>query len=192
MEEQMLTQELEQFLNSMETPFLPRWEALPELELYMDQILVFMEKYLQLFAGDKEKVLTPAMVNNYVKLGLLPPPVKKKYSRGHVARLMTICMLKQILPISAISYLMSRWKEGAEMEATFNGLVEGQVDALQETAQQTRLRLEESGEADELARLALYLSAQANAQRILADRITALLQAQEMTQAQAAEPAKKK
>ena len=57
---------------------LPRWAELPDLELYMDQVLLLAERSLGPDAPSDHKGLTASMVNNYVKLGLLPPPVKKK------------------------------------------------------------------------------------------------------------------
>ena len=57
---------------------LPRWEELPDLELYMDQVLSLMDRYLGDCPGFDRKGLTASMVNNYVKLGVMPPPVKKK------------------------------------------------------------------------------------------------------------------
>lgn len=55
---------------------LPRWRQLPEVDLYMDQVLLLMEKYLRSATG--ERVVTSAMINNYVKMGALPPPERKK------------------------------------------------------------------------------------------------------------------
>lgn len=81
---------------------LPRWEDLPEIDLYMDQVIALMRKYLGIFDEDGEKLLTPAMINNYVKMGAMPAPVKKKYSKAHIAHLLIICFLKQVLPISQI------------------------------------------------------------------------------------------
>lgn len=49
---------------------LPRWRQLPEVDLYMDQVLLLMEKYLRSATG--EQVVTSAMINNYVKMGALP------------------------------------------------------------------------------------------------------------------------
>ena len=46
------------------------------------------------------------MVNNYVKAGVVPPPVKKRYGREHVAKLLAVCVMKQLLPIAAIQRLM--------------------------------------------------------------------------------------
>ena len=58
------------------------WERLPELDLYMDQVITLMDKQLTPFTTDgSDKLLTPSMINNYVKDEVLPRPVKKKYSR---------------------------------------------------------------------------------------------------------------
>ncbi len=82
---------------------LPRWEELPDIELYMEQVIAFIEKSLSLFSGNnKEKIITPAMVNNYVKLKILPPPVKKRYHRRQLAYLISISVLKGALNLAEI------------------------------------------------------------------------------------------
>ena len=85
---------------------LPAWQELPDLELYMDQVLALVERYLGDYPGYDSKGLTASMVNNYVKLGALPAPQKKKYKRGHLARLIMICVLKSVLPIAAVQRLI--------------------------------------------------------------------------------------
>ena len=85
---------------------LPRWAELPDLGLYMDQVIVLMSQYLGGIASGEEKLLTPSMVNNYVKLGLMPPPVKKKYGREQLADLIMICVMKQVIPISIVRELI--------------------------------------------------------------------------------------
>ena len=72
---------MESFIASLAQPSIPHWDALPDLDLYMDQVIAFMEKYLSLFGDSRDKLITPSMINNYVKLGVLPPPVKKKYNQ---------------------------------------------------------------------------------------------------------------
>ena len=82
---------------------VPTYDALPEIDLYMDQLLVYIANSLgAYFACTGTAGLTKSMVNNYVKMGAVPPPVKKKYSKAHIAHLLIICFLKQILPISMI------------------------------------------------------------------------------------------
>ena len=86
---------------------LPYWDELPDLELYMDQVLSLMERYLGSYPGFDRKGLTASMVNNYVKLGVMPPPVKKKYTRTHLAHLIVICVLKPCLPIDSIKNMIA-------------------------------------------------------------------------------------
>ena len=85
---------------------LPRWEDLPDIELYMDQVITLMGKYFEKFSSKEEALLTPSMINNYVKNNIIPAPVKKKYSRTHLFRLIIICVMKQVLPINDIGALI--------------------------------------------------------------------------------------
>lgn len=103
---------------------LPRWEELPDLELYMDQVLSLMERYLGSYPGFDRKGLTASMVNNYVKLGVMPPPVKKKYTRIHLAHLIMICVLKASLPIDQIKNLILKSVENAQESEIYNKFCE--------------------------------------------------------------------
>ncbi len=85
---------------------LPRWEELPEIDLYMDQVITLMSKYMSRFSAEGEAPLTSSMINNYVKHGIIPSPVKKKYSRVHISRLIIICVMKPVLPIPSIGMLI--------------------------------------------------------------------------------------
>ena len=100
---------------------LPYWDELPEIDLYMDQVIVLMDKYLSFHKTDeKTPVVTHSMINNYVKLGVMPAPVKKKYSREHIAYLIIICALKQALPISDIKNLIEMRVQKTSIEETLN------------------------------------------------------------------------
>ena len=64
---------------------LPRWNDLPSIDLYLDQVLSLLDEYLgEYLELDGKKVMTKTMINNYAKNDLLPPPVKKKYSKEHM------------------------------------------------------------------------------------------------------------
>ena len=57
----------------------PRWKELPEIDLYMDQVVSILEKYLSVFMEyEGEKIITPTMINNYVKQKVVDPPIKKR------------------------------------------------------------------------------------------------------------------
>lgn len=87
---------------------IPKWADLPEIDLYMDQVIALMEKYLADASCEDSKLITPSMINNYVKLGIMPAPNKKKYSRDHLAYLVIICSLKQVIPISNIKIMIEK------------------------------------------------------------------------------------
>lgn len=83
---------------------LPKWDDLPEIDVYMDQLIYLVNRYVSPFYWSKQdsKVITPSMVNNYVKLKLIPKPEKKKYNQQQIARLIVITILKQAFDISSI------------------------------------------------------------------------------------------
>ena len=76
---------------------------IPDIDLYMDQVTSFMDAHLAASKRyDSDKLLTKTMINNYTKDGLLPPPVKKKYSKDHMYMLVFIYYLKNFLSISDV------------------------------------------------------------------------------------------
>ncbi len=90
---------------------LPRWEEFPQFDLYIDQVIAFVNEKLRIFNPAREVLITPSMINNYVKNGVLPAPVKKKYNREHLAKLLIICIEKRMLSIADIAetiHAMSR------------------------------------------------------------------------------------
>ncbi|MGN1415878.1 MAG: DUF1836 domain-containing protein [Oscillospiraceae bacterium] len=99
---------------------LPRWNELPDLELYMDQVITLINKYIGPLSADTDAPLTPSMINNYVKLDILPAPIKKKYSRIHISRLIMICVFKPVLPIPLIGTLIDILLRSRTDEEMFN------------------------------------------------------------------------
>lgn len=144
----------------------PGWEQLPTIPLYVDQVLLYLRDTLRFFERDEEDVLlTNSMINNYVKNGVLPHPEKKKYNRAHLAELVTICMLKQVLAIQDIRTLLRNEGPAEEMYADF---LSAHTGAVRETCGE----LAESCEkGEDLRRAALRLAAEANAKRAAAERI---------------------
>lgn len=109
-------------MDSVSNLHIPRWEELPNLELYLDQVVTIIENYLKdLIPTNKEdKIITKTMINNYVKHGILKPPVNKKYDRTHISRLIVICILKQIYSINDISLLIKLALETSSIEISYN------------------------------------------------------------------------
>ena len=97
-------------------------EDIPEIELYMDQVTTFMEQKLKNNNRyEDDKTLTKTMINNYTKNHLLPPPLKKKYSKNHIYLLIYIYYLKNFLSINDISVLLAPlWEHISENDALEN------------------------------------------------------------------------
>lgn len=83
-------------------------EDIPNIDLYMDQVTTFMDFQLaSTKRSPEDKILTKTMINNYAKNNLLPPPVKKKYSKEHLLILTFIYYFKNILSIKDIETLLN-------------------------------------------------------------------------------------
>ena len=85
----------------------PRYDQLPAITLYSDQVTDALNYYLCPLWPEQEHTVTAAMINNYVKQRVIAPPVKKRYDREQLARLYCICLLKHVFTISEIRALMT-------------------------------------------------------------------------------------
>ncbi|CCZ61846.1 DUF1836 domain-containing protein [Hungatella hathewayi] len=97
---------IQDILNHLDTLSYIRPEAIPGIDLYMDQVTTFMDEHLKdTKRYPEDKVLTKTMINNYAKNNLLPAPNKKKYSKEHILLLIFIYYFKNILSINDIEEL---------------------------------------------------------------------------------------
>lgn len=78
-----------------------KWEEIPDQGLYSTQLIDFIEEYLITYFPDMV-TLTPNMINNYVKKDIIPKPTNKKYYREHIAVLMVVVILKELIPLESI------------------------------------------------------------------------------------------
>ena len=87
---------------------LPQWDELPDMDLYMDQVVMLLQRYLNFLPEDEKgnAAITASIINNYVRLKIMPPPVKKKYTRVHMAYLIMVCSLKQSVNIPYIQKML--------------------------------------------------------------------------------------
>ena len=104
----------------MTTQQYPLWEELPEIELYLDQVLLYVNQVTQSTLGPNDKGLTASMVNNYVKHGHVAKPIKKKYNAAQVARLIVITSLKTVFEISEIAKTLEIHKSYSQPVRRFN------------------------------------------------------------------------
>lgn len=129
----------------------PRYEELPAIDLYMDQVLSIIEEVMSVFSMG-EKVLTASMVNNYVKQRIVSPPVNKKYSRKHMAYLLVVCILKKVFSISEICRMVTIQTENYPMSEAYDFFCE-EVEKALRTAFTGEVFVQEDGEREEEALL---------------------------------------
>lgn len=117
-------------LISLDKIHIPRWNELPNVDLYLDQIVTFINSSLSEFlflntTSDKSnknenQILTKTMINNYVKNNLIEAPIKKKYSKIQCAKIFVICILKQVYTMTEIYNLINIALEHSSVEYAYD------------------------------------------------------------------------
>ncbi len=167
MEEQDVT--LGAWLQAIQSAEMSSWDALPSLELYMDQVITLINREIDLFLTDKDRGITPSMINNYVKAGALPRPEQKKYNREHLATLFLIYMLKAEFSIQEIRDLIGVLSENGETKTLYEEVTRSHAAYLKDSAARI-------GDVDGMSdagrcRLAIELAVEANAKRLIATKL---------------------
>lgn len=94
------------WLNELSEYNTPDWEEMPELDLYMDQVVTYIHQNLSLLDfADEKKLITPSMINNYVKQKVIEKPQGKQYSKDQISILFIIALLKKVVAIGDIDTL---------------------------------------------------------------------------------------
>ncbi|HFI0480854.1 TPA: DUF1836 domain-containing protein [Streptococcus suis] len=120
---------------------IPYWHELPDLDLYLDQVLLYVNQTTNSSELLEQKSLTASMINNYVKHKQLEKPVKKKYQKQQVARLIALTILKNVFSIQEISQTLQLLLQSSNSETLYNHFVDC-------------MRNEESDETPEIIRSA--------------------------------------
>lgn len=103
---------------------LPYWHELPDLDLYLDQVLLYVNQVTISPDDIEQKKLTAAMVNNYVKHKQIEKPIKKKYQKQQVARLIALTILKNVFSIQEISQTLHLLLQTNSSEILYNHFVD--------------------------------------------------------------------
>ncbi len=97
---------LEDYQQRLQSTMLPEWEQLPDFGLYMDQVMTYADRCFSGVYDSEQRPMTPAMMNNYVKGGLVDRPQGKKYSRESLAQLLMLCLLKSSTSMETLKTLL--------------------------------------------------------------------------------------
>lgn len=143
------------------------WRSLPDIQLYMDQVLSYMERqHIGLSEGEE---LTSAMVNNYIKKGLLPRAKGKRYEKEHLAYLTMICLLKQVLSVPEADDLLKLLRAEESIEEVY----EEYRHLIDEKFSKTAEVFERANNREERAKLALALAVDSYTTKLLCAKLIA-------------------
>ncbi len=96
---------------------LPRYKELPDMGLYLEQVTKYINGIIMPLGCNE---LTPSMVSNYVKKGVISAPVKKQYYAEQIAYLLFISVGKSVLSMEDIARLFEHQKKIYDTETAYN------------------------------------------------------------------------
>ena len=132
---------MEEILEEIQAFRMPRYEELPRMKLYLEQIIEEVVYILRPIFGDnrEERWITRTMVGNYVKQGLIPRPEGKKYTKEHIAYLIYISIAKQVLSIEEIRRLVEIQRAAYPIQLAYDYLCSEFENALRVIFQRKEL-----------------------------------------------------
>ncbi len=171
------------WLESLTRQELFSWERLPDIGLYMDQVLTLMDRQLSMYKREGEdKLLTQPMINNYTKDGLLPRATDKKYTQGHLALLSVLCSLKPVLSMSDLSVVIKNVRTGMDDKAIYDYFMMTQREAIEETTSALFPKVKDMEDSTpeelkgRLAQMALQTAIEARVRIMMTQQIIDILQ----------------
>lgn len=176
-----INKSLKLWLDELDRFELTTYEKLPDIDLYMDQMITYLERQLNTFAlSSLDKQITSSMINNYVKGDCIPSPLAKKYNKEHIALILQICLLKKAINISDIKQILDSNYQNADFMETYNDFANKATETLHQISHETAEKLAEieTNNQNELLKLALELSLVANANVLIAKRILSYIEIQ--------------
>ena len=96
---------------------LPRYHELPDMGLYLEQVTRYINGFLVPFGCPE---MTPSMISNYVKKGVIAAPVKKLYDAQRIAYLIVIGFTKCVLSLENIICLFDMQKKSYEPDVAYD------------------------------------------------------------------------
>lgn len=170
-----LLKSLNLFLKDLEKYELPDWDRLPEIDLYMEQVVTYLDRINEVFTkNSQEKIITSSMINNYVKGEVVPKPKDKKYTKEHLNYIIATSALKQVLPLSDIKRLFDNLVDKKDISKTYklykDSLDKYIKDIVKETKDSIK-NIDPKNENKDLSILALDYAVKSFVNMVIAQRI---------------------
>ena len=154
---------------------IPRYAEIPTVGLYLEQASKYICEYLEPL-GDFS--LTPSMISNYVKKGLISSPVKKQYSREQIAYLFFIAVGKSVLSLDALSNFIALQKRTYDLQRAYDYFCEEFENVLAFTFEVTDV-MEVKGEDNTTEKRLLFACIVASVEKVYLENYLEALTAAE-------------
>ena len=154
---------------------IPRYAEIPTVGLYLEQASKYICEYLEPL-GDFS--LTPSMISNYVKKGLISSPVKKQYSREQIAYLFFIAVGKSVLSLDALSNFIALQKRTYGLQRAYDYFCEEFKNVLAFTFEVTDV-MEVKGEDNTMEKRLLFACIVASVEKVYLENYLEALTAAE-------------
>ena len=145
------------------------WDDLPDIPLYMDQVVGYLAR--QMVSMGEGDALTSAMINNYIKDGLVERANGKKYGQEHLAYLTAITALKQVMSVLEMKVLTTVGRELRAPQRQYEYFCQYLDQAMTDTA----AGIDEDTADHDLPKLVLELAMRSYASGLACHRALAIL-----------------
>ena len=145
------------------------WDDLPDIPLYMDQVVGYLAR--QMVSMGEGDALTSAMINNYIKDGLVERANGKKYGQEHLAYLTAIAALKQVMSVREMKVLTTVGREMRAPEKQYEYFCKYLDQAMSDAAH----RLDENTADQDMPKLVLDLAMRSYANMLACHQALAIL-----------------
>lgn len=135
--------DLNEYFKNLEKYKLPDYKELPQIPLYMEQVVTYVKDALNPIYINNDQIITPFMVNNYVKAKIIGSPKDKKYSTDLIAYLISISLLKGVVTMKDIAVLIDMDKKFTDNKQSLYTLFKSiQDEAIKNQAHKVKVRLD--------------------------------------------------
>ena len=164
-------------------------KSVPDIDLYIDQMVSCLNSELSLYAKNGEGPITKGIVSNYTKHKMIPGPEGKRYTKDHCIFMLLVYYLKGCFSMDQVQRLMkpilsnydSAWDDNVDMQAYYKEILaavrkseEDFSEQLQERILENKKFLADRGSDDDISELILLITMlimRSNEERYMAEKL---------------------
>ena len=163
--------------------------SVPEIDLYIDQMVSCLNAELSLYAKNGEGPITKGIVSNYTKHKMIPGPEGKRYTKDHCIFMLLVYYLKGCFSMDQVQRLMkpilsnydSAWDDNVDMQAYYKEILAAVRKSEEDFSEQLQARilankkfLADRGSDDDISELILLITMlimRSNEERYMAEKL---------------------